>query len=72
MCIDESLCLPHRLETPHSSLPYPGRLVRLFGPVVLILLSAVDHFRNQLTMSNTVTTELVRHDLPGLTAMISQ
>jgi len=38
----ESLGLPHRFESPHTSLSYPGVLMRLLGPIILILFSAVD------------------------------
>ena len=42
MVIDELLRLGHRLESPYPSLFDPGRLVRLFGPIIGILLSDMD------------------------------
>ena len=68
----KSLRLLHRLEPPHTPLSHPRRFVRLLSPVILILLSTVDRSRNQLPMSNTVTSQFVGHDLPGFTAMVSQ
>jgi hypothetical protein len=46
----KSLRLPHRLEPPHPSLPYPRRLIpdkagqalRLLCPIILILFSAMN------------------------------
>ena len=69
MSSNESLRLSHRLESPHPSLSYPGRLVRLFCPIILILLSTVDRCGNQLAMCNTITAQLIRHDLSWLAAM---
>jgi hypothetical protein len=51
MGIQESLSLPARFEPPHPALPGLGRLVRLLGPVILILLSAVDRLGYQFTMA---------------------
>ena len=50
----ESLSLPNRFESPHPSLPYPGRLMRLFRPIALILLSAMDRAWYQLSMDYPV------------------
>ena len=36
------LCLPRRLESPHPSLSYPGRLMGLLSTVVGILISDMD------------------------------
>ena len=38
MSSHKSLSLPHRLESPHPSLPYSDRLVGLLCPVIFILL----------------------------------
>ena len=55
----ESLRLTRRLESSHTSLSNPSRLMRgaafrLLGPIIFILLSAVDCLRNQLPMSDTI------------------
>ena len=63
---NESLRLPHRLESPHPSLSYPGRLMRLLSPIILILLRAVDRLRHQFPVGDTIAAQLVRDDLPGL------
>jgi hypothetical protein len=47
MGVYKTLSLPHRFELPHPSLPDPGRLVRLVGTVIFILLSTVDRLGNQ-------------------------
>ena len=72
MCTQESLCLPGRLELPHPSLPYSGRLMGLLCPIILILLHTVDRVRNQFPVSDTVTSQFISHDFPGLAAMASQ
>ena len=66
---DKSLSLSGRFKTPHPSFSHPGRFMRLLGPVILILFSTVDRLRYQLSMHYAITSQLVRHDLPGLTAM---
>ena len=72
MCAQESLCLPGRLELSHPSLPYSSHLMRLFGSIILVLLSAVDRIGNQLTMCDSITTQFVGNDLPRLAAMAAQ
>jgi hypothetical protein len=66
------LSLRHRFESSHPSLPHPGRLVRLLGTIVGISVSDMYGFRHHFPMRYRVATQLVRHDLPGFTAMISQ
>jgi hypothetical protein len=68
----ESLGLTHRLEPPHSPLSHPGRLVRLLGPVVLILLCTVDRFRDKLPMSDPITSQFISYYLSGFSSMGSQ
>ena len=65
----ESLSLPNRFESPHPSLPYPGRLMRLLHPIILILFSAMNDIWHQLSMSDWVAAQFVGHDLPGLTTV---
>jgi hypothetical protein len=50
MSTQESLCLPNRFELAHPSLPDPGRLMRLLGPIILILLGTVNRLRSQFPM----------------------
>ena len=56
-------------RTTHPSLPHSGRLMRLLGPVILILLGTVDRFRNQLPVGHPVTSQLVSYDFPGFAPM---
>jgi hypothetical protein len=77
MSTQKSLCLLDRFEPPgcrttHTALSYPGRFVRLLGPIVRILRRNVDGLWNQLPVCNTITSQLIRNDLPGLSAMRPQ
>ena len=69
MCSYESLSLLHRLESPHSPLPDPGRLMGLLCPIVGILIIAVDRIRHKLTMCNSIAAQFIGDDLPGFVAM---
>ena len=44
--------------------------MRLFGPNILILLGNVDRLGNQLPMSHAISTQLIRHGLSGLAAIL--
>ena len=46
--------------------------MRLLYSIILVLLGTVDRLRNQFPISDTITTQLVCHDLPRLTTMTSQ
>jgi hypothetical protein len=54
MSTQESLSLSHGFELAHSSLPNPGRLMRLFRSIILILLGTVDRLGHQLPMSDPI------------------
>ncbi len=71
MSCHKPLGLPRRFESPHSALPDSGRLMRLLYPTILILLGTVNRFRDHLSMSDTIASQLFRHDLPGISTMIS-
>ena len=71
MRTQESLSLPDGFELAHPSPPYPGRLMRLFCPIFFILLGTMKSSRDQLTMGNAITAQLVRNDLSGLTIIRS-
>jgi len=68
----ESLGLSNRFELSYSPLPDPSCFMRLFRPIILILLSTVDRLRNQFSVSKTIAAQLIRHDLPRLSRMASQ
>ena len=72
MRVQKPLSLPNRLELPHPSLPYSGRLMGLLCSIILVLLSAVDRVGHQFAMCDSITTQFVGNDLPGLAAMASQ
>jgi hypothetical protein len=72
MGTEKSLGLPDRFELPHAPLSYPGRLMRLLCPIILILFSAVNRLGDQFPVSNSIAKQLIRNDLPGFTAMVSQ
>ncbi len=55
MSTQKPLSLTHRLESPHSALSHPGRLVRLLCAIVGIPISDVNGLRYNLAMSNTIT-----------------
>jgi hypothetical protein len=44
----------------------------LLCPIILVLLSAVDRFWDQLPMDNTISAQFVGNDLPGLAAIATQ
>ena len=71
MSTQKSLSLLGRLKFPHPSLPDPGCLMRLLCPIVGVPISDMDCFRDYLTMGDWITSQLIRHDLPGLSAMTS-
>ena len=71
---NESLRLPYRLEPSecritHPSLTNPGRFMGLLCSIVRIPVIYIDRIRNQFPVSNAITAQLIRHDLPGLPAM---
>jgi len=77
MSTQESLCLSDRLELrdvgpPHPSLPAPGHLVRLLCSIVLIPVSHMNRFGDDLPVCHRITSQFVRHDLPGFAAMATQ
>jgi len=72
MGCDKPLGLLHRLELPHASFTHPGCFVRLLHPIILILFSAMNYIRHQLSMSDWVAPQLVCHNFPGLAAMPAQ
>lgn len=72
MSARQSLSLPGRFELTHRTFSHPGRLVRLLGSIILILFSTINGYRDQFPMRNTITSQLIRNDLPRLTAMASQ
>ncbi len=75
--IQESLTLVNRLEssecrTTHAPLPNPGSLVGKLSSIISVLRCIVNDIRNQFTMCNAITSQLIRYDLPWLTGIIPQ
>ena len=72
MSTQKSLSLSDRLEPSHHPLSNPGRLMGLLCPIILILFSAMNNIRHQLSMRNTITTQFIGHNLPRFTTIASQ
>jgi hypothetical protein len=70
--IEELLGLPKRFELSHPSLAHSGRLMRLLCPIIRISISDTDSLRNNFSMGYWITSQLIRDDLPGFTAMVTQ
>ena len=68
----EFLSLVYQLELSHSAHPHPGGLMRLLCSIVLILLGTVNGCRNQPSMRYAITSEFIRNDLSGFSAMNKQ
>ena len=64
---NESLRLPHGFESPHRPLPYPGRLVGEFDPIVRVPRGLVDRIGDEFPPGDGVPAQPVRHDLAWLT-----
>ena len=64
---NESLRLPHGFESPHRPLPYSGRLVGEFDPIVRVPRGLVDRIGDEFPPGDGVTAQPVRHDLAWLT-----
>ena len=45
--------------------------MRLLCPIIFILLRTLDRVRNQFPVSDTVTSQFISHDFPGLAAIVS-
>ena len=71
MYTQKPLSLPYRFESSHPPFPDPGRLMGLLCSIVCVPICDMDGLWNQLSMSNTITPQLVCHDLPGFTTMAS-
>jgi len=56
----EALQLGGGLEAPHLPLTLSRRLMRHLGPVVRVLIGAVNHRRHHRTVCSRVAAELVR------------
>jgi hypothetical protein len=69
---NKSLRLSLRLESSHPPLSHPSSFMRLFDPIILILLGAVDRLRHDLPMGDWITSQLISDDLPGFTSIASQ
>ncbi len=56
---EKPLRVGSRFEPAHLTLPLPGRLVRDFGPIVRVLVRAVDHGRHHGAAGRGVTAQFV-------------
>jgi hypothetical protein len=72
MHAQETTRLPCRFKMAHAPLSCPRRLMRQFGTVISILRRVVNRARDQFSMRDAVTSQLIRDNLPGFTAIISK
>jgi hypothetical protein len=56
-------------EPPHLSLALAGRLMRDFGSIVFVLLSAVNNTRHHDAVGRRIAAKLVRDQTPWRTAL---
>jgi len=59
---EKSLCLIAGFKPLHVSFASPCRPMRILSPVIEVTALTVLHVRKQLPLSNTVTSEFIRHD----------
>jgi hypothetical protein len=60
-----------RFKAAHSPLSDPRQLVRKFGAVISVLRCVMNRVRDQFSIRNAVTSQLVRHYLPRFATVIS-
>ncbi len=65
----ESLRVRGRFESTHLSLTLPGRLVRHFGSIVLVLPRAMHHGRHDDAVRRRVTAQLIGEQTERSTAL---
>jgi hypothetical protein len=65
--VQKSLCLMRRLESPHTSLPNPGWVMGTLGSIIGVLGGVMGRIRDEFSVSDTVTPQLVGDDSSGLT-----
>ncbi len=58
------------LNDYYAKFSHPRRIVRLFCPIVGILVGLVDRLWDYLAVCDTLTTQLVRHDLSMFAILI--
>ena len=65
----EALRLDNAFESPHAPFSKPRGFVRLLCTVVGVAVGDVKRIRNQFSMGNPVTAQLVGNDFPRLISM---
>ena len=53
----------YRFESPHHALPYWCLLIQQFSTIVGVLRDGVDRFRDQFSMRDPITPQLIDYDL---------
>jgi hypothetical protein len=66
MSPQKSLSLLDRFELPHPSLSYSGRLMGLLCSIVSVPVIYMNRTGDHFSVSNAITTQLIRNDFPGL------
>lgn len=72
MSTQDTLRLLGRLELAHPSLSHPGRLMRLFSPIIRILRSVVNDIWHQFAMGKAIAAQLIGYYLPGFFTIAPQ
>ena len=58
----------HMIQRLGIERTYP-QIPIMLCPIILALLDTMERLRDELTVSNTIASQFVDHDLPGLAAM---
>jgi hypothetical protein len=68
--LDEALRVPAGLESPHASLSFTRRLVRVLGAVVQISVLSVSNAGHHQSFRGGVAAQLVRHNYSRTTITV--
>jgi hypothetical protein len=72
MNTQKSVGVTDRLEPSHHALSHPGRLMGLLCTIIGVLRIVMNNIRHKLPMCDSITAQLVGHNLSGFAAMTSQ
>ena len=61
---EKSLCVTWRFESPHLPLSLPGRLMRVFRPIIFPFVLPVHDARHNLFLCCAVASQFVRYNGP--------
>jgi hypothetical protein len=72
MGTQKTLGLTRRFKTAHAALSYSCRLMRKFSTIICVLRCIVNRIRNQFSMRDAITSQLIGHYFSGFPFMIFQ